>query len=57
LERNWRRWKGEREREQRMMEMIKEEKEEIEQKNLGITKWTEEYDDEIGNMVDPYNKL
>ena len=36
LERNWRRWKGERERGQRTMEMIKEEEEEIEQKNLGI---------------------
>jgi len=32
LERNWRRWKGGRERGQRMMEMIKEEEEEIEQK-------------------------
>ena len=39
------------------METIKKEKEEIEQKNLGINKWTEEDDDEIGNMVDPYNKL
>jgi len=26
-------------------------------KNLGIKEWTEEDDDEIGNMVDPYNKL
>ena len=57
LERNWRRQKGRREREQRTMEMIKEEEEEIKQKNLGINKWTEEEDDEIGNMVDPYNKL
>ena len=39
------------------MEMIKEEEEEIKQKNLGINKWTEEDDDEIGNMVDPYNEL
>jgi len=36
LERNWRRWKGERERERRTMETIKEKEEEIEQKNLGI---------------------
>jgi len=40
-----------------MMETIKEEEKEIEQKNLGIKKWTEEDDDEIGNMVDLYNKL
>ena len=39
------------------METIKKEKEEIEQKNFGIKKQTEEDDDEIGNMVDPYNKL
>ena len=40
-----------------MMETIKEEKEEIEQGNLGIKKWTEEDDDEIGNMVNPYYEL
>ena len=57
LERNWRRWKGEREREQRTIEMIKKEEEEIEQKNLGIKEWTEEDDNEIGNIVNPYNKL
>jgi len=39
------------------MEMIKEEEEEIEQKNLGIKEWTEEDNNEIGNMVDPYNEL
>jgi len=39
------------------METIKEEEEEIKQKNLGIKEWTEEDDDEIGNMVDPYNEL
>jgi len=57
LERNWRRWKGGRERGQRMIETIKKEEEEIKQKNLEINKWTEEDDDEIGNMVDPYNEL
>jgi len=40
-----------------MMETIKEEEEEIKQKNLGIKEWTEEDNDKIGNMVDPYNKL
>ena len=39
------------------METIKEEEEEIKQKNLGIKEWTEEDDDEIRNMVDPYNEL
>ena len=57
LERNWRRWKGGRRKGQRIMEMIKEEEEEIEQENSGIREWTEEDDDEVGNMVDPYYKL
>ena len=39
------------------METIKKEKEEIEQKNFGIKKQTEEDDDEIENMVNSYNKL
>jgi len=57
LERNWRRWKGGRKRGRRTMETIKEEEEEIEQGNLGIKEWTEEDDNEIGNMIDPYYKL
>jgi len=39
------------------MEIIKEEEEEIEQENSGIREWTEEDDDEVGNMVDPYYEL
>jgi len=39
------------------MEMIKEEEEEIEQENSGIREWTEEDDDEVENMVDPYYEL
>jgi len=39
------------------MEMIEEEEEEIEQENLGIREWTEEDDDEVGNIVDPYYEL
>jgi len=39
------------------MEMIEEEEEEIEQENSGIREWTEEDDDEVGNIVDPYYKL
>jgi len=41
----------------RTMETIKEEEEEIEQENSGIREWTEEDDDEVGNMVDPYYEL
>ena len=39
------------------METIEEEEEEIEQENSGIRKWTEEDDNEVGNIVDPYYKL
>ena len=39
------------------MEMIEEEEEKIEQENSGIREWTEEDDDEVGNIVDPYYKL
>ena len=37
--------------------MIKEEEEEIEQENSGIREWTEEDDNEVGNIVNPYYKL
>ena len=57
MERNWRRWKGVRVREQRTMEIIKEEEKEIEQENLGIKEWTEEDNDEMENICDPYYKL
>jgi len=36
---------------------IIEEEEEIEQKNLEIREWTEEDEEKMGNMVDPYYKL
>jgi len=36
---------------------IIEEEEEIEQKNLEIREWTEEDEEEMGNMVDPYYEL
>jgi len=38
------------------METIKEE-EETEQEKSGVREWTEEDDDEIGNIVDPYYEL
>ena len=50
LERNWRQWKGARAREQRTMETIKEEEEEIGQENLGLREWTEEDDNNMGNI-------
>jgi len=40
-----------------MLEIVREEKEEIEQENSGLREWTEEEDDKMGNMVDPYYKL
>jgi len=39
------------------METIKEEKEEIEQESSGLREWTEEDDNEIENIYDPYYKL
>jgi len=38
------------------MKMILE-KEEIEEEKSGVREWTEEDDDEMGNMVDPYYEL
>jgi len=40
-------------------EMIKTilEKEEIEEEKSGVREWTEEDDDEIGNMMDPCYEL
>ena len=57
LERNWRQWKGGRVNGQRTIEMIKEEKEKIGQENSGLKKWTEENDNEMGNICYPYYKL
>jgi len=34
-----------------------EEEEEIKQKNSKIREWTEEDEEEMGNMVDPYYEL
>jgi len=39
-----------------MMEMIEEEKE-TEQGDSGLREWTEEDDNEMGNMVDPDYEL
>jgi len=39
------------------METIKEEEKEIKQGNSGIKEWTEEDDDDMGNICDPYHEL
>ena len=39
------------------METIEEEEEEIERENSGIREWTEEDDDEVGNIVNTYYEL
>jgi len=57
LERNWRRWKGGKTREQRTMETIKEENEEIKQESSGLREWTEEDDNKMKNICDPYYEL
>ena len=57
LERNWRQQKEGRIREQRTMETIKEEKEKIEQEGSELREWTEEDDDKMGNIYDPYYEL
>jgi len=56
MERNWRQWKGKKLVKRGMIKMILEE-EEIEKGKSGVREWTEEDDDKMGNMVDPYYKL
>jgi len=55
LERNWRRWKGKKPARRGTMKTIPEE--EVEEEKSGVREWTEEDEDEIGNMVDPYYEL
>ena len=44
-------------REQRTIETIKEEEEEIEQESSGLKEWTEEDDNEMENICNPYYEL
>jgi len=39
------------------MEMIKEKDEEIKQESSELREWTEEDDDKMGNICDPYYEL
>jgi len=55
MEKNWRRWKGKKPT-KREMKTIPEE-EEIEEEKSGVREWTEENDDKMGNMADPYYEL
>jgi len=61
LERNWRRWKGKKPIRKGTMKTIPEEeeikKEEIKEEESGVREWTEEDDNEMGNMVDPHYEL
>ena len=54
LEQNWKQWKGGKKKQ--ILETIEEE-EEIKQKKPEIRKWTEENEEEMGNIVDPYYEL
>jgi len=36
------------------LKIVKEEEKKTEKKNLGVKEWTEEDENKIGNMVDPY---
>ena len=56
MEKNWRRWKGKKPVRRETMKTIPEE-EEVEEEKSGVREWTEEDEDEIGNMVDPYYEL
>ena len=57
LERNWRQWKGGRQKGRRTLKTVEEKKEEINQENSGVREWTEEDKEEMGNMVNPYYEL
>jgi len=56
MKKNWRQWKGKKPARRETMKTIPEEKE-IEEEKLGVREWTEEDDDEMGNMADPYYEL
>ena len=57
LERNWRRWKGKRPVRRGTMKTIPEKEEEVEEEKSEVREWTEEDEDEMGDMVDPYYEL
>jgi len=56
MEKNWRRWKDKKPTKREAIKTIPEE-EEIEEEKPGVREWTEEDDDEMGNIADPYYEL
>jgi len=54
LERNWRQWKRGQPKKRRTIVMIREEEE---KDKSGIREWTEEDNEKMGNMIDPYYEL
>jgi len=56
MEKNWRRWKGKKPMKRETMKTILEE-EEIKKEKSGVREWTEEDDNEMGNMMDPCYEL
>jgi len=55
LERNWRKWKGKKPVRREMTKKIPEE--EVKEEKSGVREWTEEDEDKMGDMVDPYYEL
>ena len=56
MEKNWRQWKGKKPIKRKTIKTILEEKE-IKEEKSGVREWTEEDNDDMGNMVDPCYKL
>jgi len=56
LERNWKRWKGRRPVRREAIKSIPE-KEEVEKEKSGVREWTEEDENRMDDIVDPYYKL
>jgi len=56
MEKNWKQWKDKKPVRRETMKTIPEEKE-IEEEKSGVRERTEEDDNEMGNMMDPYYEL
>ena len=56
MEKNWRQWKGKKPIKRKTIKTILEEKE-IKEEKSGVREWTEEDNDDMGNMVDPCYEL
>jgi len=56
MEKNWRQWKDKKPMKRKTIKTILEEKE-IKEEKSGVREWTEEDNDDMGNMVDPCYEL